>query len=61
MAKVVVGGFSQGSMLAMDVALSLPENCAGVAAFSSFPIVVEQWALKCKPAPGKTTTRTLAP
>ena len=35
-------------MLAVDVALSLPESCAGVAAFSSFPIVVEQWASKCK-------------
>ena len=37
MSRVILGGFSQGSMAAIDAALALDETCAGVVALSSFP------------------------
>jgi len=49
---IVIGGFSQGSMLAIDTALSLNSPPAGILAYSSFPIVVEQWVKKCSKFPG---------
>ena len=49
LSRVVVGGFSQGSMAAIDVALvGLDENLGGVIALSSFPLTVDTWAAKCK-------------
>ena len=44
--KVLLGGFSQGAMTALDLALhqSAEETLAGVAFLSGAPIVVEQWA-----------------
>ena len=44
--EVFLGGFSQGAMTAMDVAMNLPagKTCAGVLSISGAPIVVEEWA-----------------
>lgn len=44
--QLVLGGFSQGAMTAMDVALSLPSTPAGLLSISGAPIVVEEWAKK---------------
>lgn len=46
--KLVLGGFSQGAMTAVDVALSQPaeRRVAGILSMSGAPIVVEQWAKK---------------
>jgi len=44
--KLVLGGFSQGAMTAMDLALQLEANVAGVFMLSGAPMVVDQWALK---------------
>ena len=43
--RVVIGGFSQGAMTALDVALQQPpeDALAGVVSISGAPIVVEQW------------------
>jgi phospholipase/carboxylesterase len=48
--KVVLGGFSQGAMSAMDLALSLPadKTVAGVTVVSGAPIVIEQWTERLK-------------
>ena len=43
--KIVLAGFSQGSMLSVDVALHLKENPAAVAVFSGVGISQETWAL----------------
>lgn len=45
---LLLGGFSQGAMTAMDLALHLPEArpAAGVLMFSGAPIVVDQWSAK---------------
>jgi phospholipase/carboxylesterase len=40
---VILGGFSQGATLALDVALELEETCGGVLAFSGFPVDLERW------------------
>ena len=47
--KVVLGGFSQGAMTAIDVALSQPaeKRVAGVLSLSGAPIVVDEWAKRC--------------
>jgi len=37
-------GFSQGAMVALDVALHLDETCAGVVVLSGFVMAVERWA-----------------
>lgn len=41
--RTVIGGFSQGSMLACDVALRLEQSPAGVILWSSMPICVKEW------------------
>lgn len=43
--RIVLGGFSQGAMSAMDVALSMPaaKRVAGVTMVSGAPIVIERW------------------
>lgn len=48
--KIMLSGFSQGAITAMDVALSLPTDkaVAGVTVMSGAPIVVEQWAERLK-------------
>ena len=43
MSRIVLGGFSQGSMLACDVALRLAESPAGMALWSSMPICLLEW------------------
>lgn len=44
--KLILAGFSQGAMTAMDLALHLPpdKKVAGVTVISGGPIVVEQWS-----------------
>jgi phospholipase/carboxylesterase len=48
--KIVLGGFSQGAMSAMDLALSFPKEkaVAGVTVVSGAPIVIEQWTERLK-------------
>lgn len=46
LARVALGGFSQGAMTATDLALHLDERCAGILMLSGAPIVVEQWSEK---------------
>jgi len=41
--RVVLGGFSQGAMLACDVALRAPRPPAGLAILSGAPLSVEEW------------------
>lgn len=41
--KLVLGGFSQGAMLATDLALRLPEPPAGLAIFSGTLLLEDQW------------------
>mmetsp|Transcript_19222 Transcript_19222/g.31544 ORF Transcript_19222/g.31544 Transcript_19222/m.31544 type:complete len:287 (-) Transcript_19222:21-881(-) len=47
---IVLGGFSQGAMTAMDAALHLPEehNVKSVMMLSGGPIVVEEWGAKLR-------------
>jgi len=52
--SVCIAGFSQGAAMAIDTALALKEDVAGVTAFSPYPIVVDQWhanALRHKGVP----------
>ena len=42
--RVVLGGFSQGAMVALDAALSLDETLGGVLAVSGLPLTVDTWA-----------------
>jgi phospholipase/carboxylesterase len=42
--RVVLAGFSQGAMTAMDLALSVEGSVAGVVMLSGAPIVIEEWA-----------------
>jgi phospholipase/carboxylesterase len=42
--KVVLGGFSQGAMLALDVALASTHALAGLALMSATHIAADQWA-----------------
>lgn len=46
--KIVLSGFSQGAMTAMDAALNQPadKRVAGVTMVSGAPIVVDQWAAR---------------
>ena len=41
--RVVLGGFSQGAMLATDVALRIPERPAGLCIFSGTLLMERQW------------------
>jgi len=41
--RVVLAGFSQGAMTAMDLALAVEGAVAGVAMLSGTPIVIEEW------------------
>lgn len=41
--RIVFGGFSQGAMLATDVALRLPERPAGLCIFSGTLLYPEEW------------------
>jgi len=50
--QVVLAGFSQGAMTAMDLALQLDEPVAGVTMLSGAPIVVDQWAASLKTKKG---------
>lgn len=43
LSKVVIGGFSQGSMLAADVALRLPEPPAGLCVLSGTLVAETEW------------------
>ena len=42
--SVVLGGFSQGAITALDIALQSDQQCAGVLFMSGAPLVVDQWA-----------------
>ncbi|KAG8467092.1 hypothetical protein KFE25_000408 [Diacronema lutheri] len=46
--RVVLGGFSQGAMTALDAALSMPadKRVGGVVSLSGAPLVVDEWAAK---------------
>jgi len=46
--RLVLGGFSQGAMTALDAALQQPagQSVAGVLCLSGAPIVVEQWTTR---------------
>ena len=52
--KVMLCGFSQGAMTALDLALTLPKEkaVAGVTVISGSTIVVEQWTQRLKEHPG---------
>ncbi|MDA7859187.1 dienelactone hydrolase family protein [bacterium] len=46
--KIVIGGFSQGSMLATDVALHYPEALGGLIVWSGALINSDQWTLQAE-------------
>lgn len=46
--KIIVGGFSQGSMLATDVALHYPEPLGGLIVWSGALINADVWTLEAK-------------
>lgn len=48
--RVVVGGFSQGAMLATDVALNYPESLAGLIIWSGTLMNEDQWSTAAKQA-----------
>ncbi len=50
--KVILGGFSQGAMLATDVALRLPEAPRALVALSGTLLTEEVWAKKAKARAG---------
>jgi phospholipase/carboxylesterase len=52
MNRVLLGGFSQGAMLATDVALRLEEAPAGLAILSGTLLVEDQWRAKAKARAG---------
>jgi phospholipase/carboxylesterase len=54
--RVVLGGFSQGSMLATDVALSSERSPAGLVILSGAPVAEPEWR---KLAPGRAGLRVL--
>lgn len=43
MSKIIIGGFSQGAMLATDVALRLNEAPAALAILSGAPVCADEW------------------
>jgi|GEM_PF-1065408 len=57
---VILGGFSQGAMTAMDLALHLPEEerVHGVIMLSGAPIVVEEWSSKLRNKKGVSVLLT---
>ncbi len=44
--KIIIGGFSQGSMLATDIAMNAPENPLGLIILSGAMINREEWTKK---------------
>lgn len=52
MSKIVLGGFSQGAMLATDVALRLEEAPAGLAVLSGTLLLEDAWRAKAKARSG---------
>lgn len=54
--RIVLGGFSQGSMLAMDVALHLPEAPAALVIYSGTLLCEAEWT---RLAPGRSGLRVL--
>ena len=46
--RIVLGGFSQGAMLATDVALSLPEPTAGLIIASGTLLAEQDWSRKAR-------------
>lgn len=50
--KVVLGGFSQGAMLALDVALRSSAALAGVVLLSPTHLAASQWATRYEPRKG---------
>ncbi|KAJ1620514.1 Alpha/Beta hydrolase protein [Pavlovales sp. CCMP2436] len=52
--RVVLGGFSQGAMTSVDVALSMPpdKRVGGILSLSGAPIVVDEWAGKLQKMKG---------
>ena len=52
--KLMLSGFSQGAMTALDLALHLPKEkaVAGVTVISGSTIVVDQWKERLKEHPG---------
>ncbi len=51
MDRIVLGGFSQGAMLATEVALHAKENPAGLLALSGTMLDSEQWQARAKSRP----------
>jgi phospholipase/carboxylesterase len=41
--RIILGGFSQGAILAMDVCLNLEEQCAGLLLYSGVPFNLLEW------------------
>ncbi|MCB0412281.1 MAG: serine esterase [Bdellovibrionales bacterium] len=46
--SLILGGFSQGSMLALEVALNLPQKCRGLILFSSGLVNADETARRAK-------------
>jgi len=55
---VILGGFSQGSMLATDVTLHLEENPSGLVIFSGTLLNAEEWRLLAKKHRGLTVVQS---
>lgn len=58
MSKVVLGGFSQGSMLATDVAARLEESPAALVLYSGAPIAIDEWTPRLKRRAGLKVVQT---
>ena len=52
LSRFILGGFSQGSMLATDVALRLPEKAGGLLVFSGTLLVEPEWRELAPKQPG---------
>lgn len=52
MKRLALGGFSQGAMLATDVALRTEEPCAGLAVLSGTLLIEDTWKVKAKARAG---------
>lgn len=52
MSKIILGGFSQGAMLATDVSLRLEEAAGGLAVLSGTLLVEDVWRAKAKARTG---------
>ncbi|HXN42494.1 MAG TPA: phospholipase, partial [Myxococcaceae bacterium] len=56
--KVVVGGFSQGAMLATDAALHLEERPAGLVVLSGALLCRKEWAVRARTRAGLAVLQT---